>query len=626
MNWKVDNNLIVFSDTTGNLFYPNAEEILRQKDEDKYTFQNETYKTFSEETGITISTLSLNYNPVLVLVDEKIEFYITAEKKGEKVTIPFNNGAFLDYAIINNRFFYLSQSIITINEILKKYSITDNTNLDYVQYMNIAKDCKLSNIELLDNVKEVIKENSNTAKLNGLNATLYPYQENGYNWLKFMTNNGCGSVLADEMGLGKTLQIISLFGYLIESHKGKHFLVVAPVSLLVNWQREIKKFYPSLSCYIYHGKTRTGNFNDILPYDVVITSYSYAVSDLSMFNQIDWDLLILDEAQNIKNPSAQRTKAVKMLKHKVGIAVTGTPFENHMTDIWSLMDFVIPGFFGTQYQFESLYEDTLESAENIEEYLSPLMLRRLVKDVAKDLPERIDIPHPIEMTDEEANLYESQRKEFITADDLKPASLGEIQKLRMFCTHPAVYDKSNVSTDPITISNKYQRLCEIIDEIVNNHEKVIIFTSFNEMINIMMTDLNSRFHVKTFFINGSINANNRQDIVDDFSATNGAAILILNPIAAGTGLNITAANHVIHYTLEWNPALEDQASARAYRRGQSKNVFIHRLIYINTIDEIINDRIAKKRMLSSAAVVGNDGTNDDKQDLIRALSISPIGV
>ncbi len=626
MGWKIENNIISFSDKKGNVFFPKAEDILDQKEKATYIFENETYNSFTDDTGVSISTLSLNYKPVLLLEEEKIRFYISAEKKGEEVSIPFNNGAFLDYAIINNRFFYLEQSIISINEILAKHSILDNTNLDYVQYMNVARDCKLLNINLFDSVKEIIKEKADAAKLEGLNATLYPYQENGYNWLKFMTNNGCGSVLADEMGLGKTLQIISLFGYLKESNKGQHFLVVAPVSLLINWQREIEKFYPSLSTYIYHGKTRTGNFNDILPYNVVITSYSYAGSDLSMFNQIYWDLLVLDEAQNIKNPSAQRSKCVKKLKHKVGIAVTGTPFENHMTDIWSLMDFVVPGFFGTQYEFEALYEDSLESAQNIEEFLSPLMLRRLVKDVAKDLPDRIDIPHPIEMTDEEANLYENQRKEFITAKDLKPASLGEIQKLRMFCTHPAVYDKSNVSTDPIKISNKYQHLCEIIDEIVNSQEKVIVFTSFNEMIKILMTDLNNRFHVKTFFINGSINANDRQTIVDEFSAMSGSAILILNPIAAGTGLNITAANHVIHYTLEWNPALEDQASARAYRRGQNKTVFIHRLFYVNTIDEIINDRIAKKRLLSSAAIVGNDGTNDDKQDLIRALSISPIGV
>ena len=194
----------------------------------------------------------------------------------------------------------------------------------------------------------------------------------------------------------------------------------------------------------------------------------------------------------------------------------------------------------------------------------------------------------------------------------------------MFCSHPAVFNKSYSNEDPTKICNKYLRLCEILEEIINNEEKAIIFTSFNDMIDLMIRDLRERFGIPIFFINGSIIALERQNIVDEFSAVKGSSLLLLNPKAAGTGLNITAANHVIHYTLEWNPALEDQASARAYRRGQKKTVFIYRLYYIKTIEEIINDRIEMKRNISSVAIIGNDGT-EDQNDLVRALSESPIG-
>jgi SNF2 family DNA or RNA helicase len=247
------------------------------------------------------------------------------------------------------------------------------------------------------------------------------------------------------------------------------------------------------------------------------------------------------------------------------------------------------------------------------------MIRRKTIDVAKDLPERIDVPQPILMTDEEAKLYENERK----VCNLKSITLDMIQSLRMFCTHPLVYNNNISNKDPIQTSNKYARLCEILSEIFIKNEKVIIFTSFNKMIEIFMKDLKERFNVPISYINGAVNPINRQEIIDKFSSIEGSSILVLNPRAAGTGLNITAANNVIHYNLEWNPAIEDQASARAYRRGQNKTVFVYRLFYANTIEEVMNERIQLKREISDAAIVGNDGTEQDKKDLLKALSLSP---
>ena len=226
------------------------------------------------------------------------------------------------------------------------------------------------------------------------------------------------------------------------------------------------------------------------------------------------------------------------------------------------------------------------------------------------------------MTEEEARLYESERTE-VNMDDLKSMKLDKIQRLRMFCSHPMVYDKTLVNADPKAISHKYERMCEILEEIFESGEKAIVFTSFNDMINIIVKDISNRYGVYTNFINGSVSPKERQNIIDDFKEHKGAGVLALNPKAAGAGLNITAANHVIHYNLEWNPAVEDQASARAYRRGQKKTVFIHRLYYTGTIEEIINDKIQRKRDISETAIVGNIGDGYTQEDLVRALSISP---
>ena len=571
--------------------------------------------------------MGLNTEIIFKLQGTKVVIELFAIKNGERYKVNSTNGIFIDYVLIKDKCFFLTSNYNVLIDILKKNNINTEREMDYGQYILLLHELSNEKIIYTDLVQNQISENKihfKSFEISGLKANLFPYQSIGCNWLKFMTDNNCGAILGDEMGLGKTLQIIALFGVIHEHNKNAKFLVVCPVSLIENWKREIQKFYPNLKVLAHQGSRRSGDYRFFLDYDVVVISYSNVGTDLSMLNMINWDIVAIDEAQNIKNPYAARTKNVKMIKRKIGIAVTGTPFENHISDIWSISDFAIPNYFGKLNDFENNYEDNISSADEIEKLLTPIMIRRRVKDVAKDLPDRVDIPQSIIMTEDEANLYEEERKHELN-NALMSTSIDKIQGLRMFCTHPIVYNKSLSNIDPITLSNKYSRMCEIIEEIIANKEKVIIFTSFNKMIEIICKDIPNRFDVKTTYINGSIDPKDRQSIIDDFSKEEGSAVLVLNPKAAGAGLNITAANHVIHYNLEWNPAIEDQASARAYRRGQDKKVFIYRLYYSNTIEEVINDRIQNKRAFSNTAIVGNKGTNKDKEDLLRALNISPLG-
>lgn len=454
----------------------------------------------------------------------------------------------------------------------------------------------------------------------GVNATLYPYQLSGWRWLKFLLAEGMGGLLADEMGLGKTLQIVSA----LSDSGGAPLapaLIIAPGSLLENWRREIAKFAPHLKVLKHHGPRRTGRPVDLQKHDVVVTSYDNAVGDNSLLNMISWKVIVLDEAQFIRNPEAQRTKAVKRLARQAGLAVTGTPVENKLLDLWSIMDFVLPGHLGDAKSFGAQFSDDKDSAARLEPLVSPLMLRRRVADVAQDLPPRIDIPQILELDDTEAAAYDAERDR-INAQYGAAATLVALTSLRRFCAHPALMNGSTATAEPMSFS-KFRRLDEILEEIFARGEKVIIFTSFTAMADMIARHVEQRFQAFSAVVDGRLAIDDRQPMIDRFSAVQGGAGLVLNPKAGGTGLNITAANHVIHYNPEWNPALEDQASARAYRRGQILPVTVHRLLIADTVEEVVDDRLKRKRALSDTAVVGIVGENEDYGDIITALSRSP---
>lgn len=621
--WKIDNGTLLLNLSYDVQYHPSSAELYEQKDNNIFVHDGINYAPLSETnlrfSGLTAHVIpEFSYNEYLILE-------LCLSEKGKKYYVSIYNGVFNDYIIYDGVWKYTGPIVESINAIIKRNSVNPE-NITYQQYIYLIREFYKFGIDVSDSViKSVnaIKEAIEIAKPCGLQANLYPYQSGGAKWLDYMVQQKCGCILGDEMGLGKTLQIITIMGLMKERKINSHFLVICPISLLENWRREISRFFPSLNINIHYGNQRTGDYRELFKFDVNIMSYSCTISDAGLLTMTEWDLLVIDEAQNIKNPNAKRTKAVKKINCSVPIAVTGTPFENHMTDVWSIIDFIMPGFLGNLYQFEQTFQDNIESAIKLEKLITPLLLRRRVADVAKDLPKRVDIPQPIIMSDEEACLYEDSRMTEEPHDELKSMQLAKIQKLRTFCTHPCVYDVDYINKDPISISTKYLRLCEILEEIFEFREKVVIFTSFKRMIELMHKDIHERFNVYTNFIDGSIDAYDRQKIVDNFYYIDGPGALILNPKAAGSGLNITCANHAIHYNLEWNPAVEDQASARIFRRGQEKTVFVHRLYYANTIEEIINEKIQSKRLISENTIIGNNGSVTEQEYLIKALSASP---
>lgn len=456
----------------------------------------------------------------------------------------------------------------------------------------------------------------------GFQAELYRYQKSGFSWLKSISEEGLGCVLADEMGLGKTLQVIAVLTYFRIEWK-QPSLIIAPATLLENWRREFACFSPGMTVHVHSGNGRTGFPSQLKKYDIVVCSYDTAVRDQGLFGMIEWSFIVLDEAQAIKNPETRRAIATKGLKRRVAIAVTGTPVENRLADLWSIMDFSCPSLLGSREAFERIYSDDYRSAEKLEMVVSPLMLRRRVADVATDLPEKIIIPQPVNMSTFEVADYELIRKK--VADEYgQSATLISLLRLRQYCSHPVLVElDSEMEKSSLLKSSKYCRLLEIVEEIVLNREKVIIFTPFTAMSDIVYADMPARFSVPSWQIDGRTPVTDRQNVVDQFSEVTGSAVLVLNPRAAGTGLNITAANHVIHYTLEWNPAVEDQATARAFRRGQTLPVTVHRLFYPDTVEEVINDRLDRKRQLAETAVVGTEAPEVEAADVVRALQLTP---
>lgn len=456
-------------------------------------------------------------------------------------------------------------------------------------------------------------------ELPGLNAKPYPYQRDGISFLRFVASQEVGCILADEMGLGKTLQVIGLL--LDEATAGRGpSLVVCPATLLENWRREIAQFAPELTVLVHAGGARTGLPSVFTQYNVTVTSYDTAVRDEPLLSKVRWNVIALDEAQNIRNPEAQRTLAVKRLSRRVSVAVTGTPVENRLEDLWSLADFALPGLLGEISSFRGSFDDDVRDAQRLAPVVAPIILRRLVRDVAADLPPKIEVPQPIRMSAALAELYESVRAQSLREHGAA-SGLVALTRLRQVCAHPSLV--ASWPGDPAHDMPKYQRLLEIMQEVFDSGEKALVFCSWQEIADLFMRDIPRRWPQGFFsFIDGRVPVASRQPVIDAFFTHAGCGALFLNPKAAGAGLNITAANHVIHYTPEWNPALTDQASRRAWRRKQIKPVTIHYLYFADTVEEVMMDRGDFKRQLAEGAVTGHDG-DIDASDILKALEISP---
>ncbi|MFM9428758.1 SNF2 family DNA or RNA helicase [Variovorax sp. GrIS 2.14] len=478
--------------------------------------------------------------------------------------------------------------------------------------------------ELLDEVTSTATSMASavaeTAPPEGLVADLYAYQRSGIAFLQAVAQQGVGCILGDEMGLGKTLQVIALLQDQRNSNRGPS-LVVAPATLLVNWRRELNKFAPELTVLLHAGSGRAGIAGRLGQEDVTLVSYETAIRDEALLSAIAWNVLALDEAQNIKNPEALRTLAVKGIRRRVSVAVTGTPMENTLDDLWSITDFALPGLLGSLQAFKSRFSDAEPDAARLAPVVAPVLLRRLVADVAKDLPQKIEIPQALEMPVPLAQAYDELR--LLTLQEYGPAgALVATSRLRMLCAHPSLVIPWDA--DPAHEMPKYARTMELLEEIFSSNEKALVFSTYQGIADLFMADVPRRLPGNFYrSIDGRVPVPERQQIVDDFFAYEGPGALFLNPKAAGSGLNITAANHVIHYNNEWNPALTAQASARAFRRRQTRPVTIHHLYFLDTVEEVIRDASGFKQALAANAVVGHEGDASPLQ-MARALQISPL--
>ncbi|QZE15884.1 DEAD/DEAH box helicase [Halosquirtibacter laminarini] len=461
--------------------------------------------------------------------------------------------------------------------------------------------------ELLQSEQKVIPKN--------LKATLRPYQERGYQWLYNNSKVGFGSIIADDMGLGKTLQVISLL--LQFKHEGrldkKKALIVVPTTLITNWQKEIERFAPELIPHIYHGAKREFKTTDC---DMVITSYGMLRSDASKFQKVKWEVLAIDEAQNIKNAGTEQTKAVKKLKADVKIAMSGTPVENRLSEYWSLFDFVNKGYLGSAKYFKKAFASPIENDNNkqqlelFKKITDPFILRRLKTDksIINDLPEKIEHDCFIQLAKEQTALYQNVVNTMLKSlNNTKEKSIerkGLVLKmmtaLKQICNHPSQFLKKE--DDRVELSGKTEMLLQLLRSIYENDEKVLIFTQYKEMGQILTRILEDAFDTKPLFLHGGIARNKRDALVEEFQNKSHKKIFIISIKAGGTGLNLTAANHVIHYDLWWNPAVEAQATDRAFRIGQKKNVIVHRLISKGTFEEKINQMLQDKKHLADLTV------------------------
>lgn len=520
---------------------------------------------------------------------------------------------------------YKSQYIYVGKEDLEKLHkhFNSNKNLSSLQLLRtvLSGEYKGAGISLTDEVSRMIKEFTEFKKIplpKDLKATLRPYQNRGYSWMYRNAQIGFGSVIADDMGLGKTLQVIATLLKFKEEGvlKDKKALVVVPTGLLSNWQAEIQKFAPSLKSHIFHGANRTLTED----FDVLLTTYGITRSESAKLKKLPWQSVIIDEAQNIKNADTGQAKAIKSIPAENYIAMSGTPVENRLSELWSIMDYSNRGFLGTAKEFNEIFGNPIETyndkevAENLKRVTAPFLLRRLKSDksIISDLPEKIEMDSYATLAKEQASLYtktlEEAMKEIeaIDAADKKGLFVRQglvlqmILALKQICNHPTQFLKNKILNP--ALSGKMELLFERLDTIVENNEKVLVFTQFREMGNLLEHFIAERYGVKPLFYHGGCTVKRRNEMVEAFQTNRADKIFILSLKAAGTGLNLTAANHVIHYDLWWNPAVEAQATDRAYRIGQKSNVVVHRFITKNTFEEQINSMIQSKKALAELTV------------------------
>ncbi|WP_326824033.1 DEAD/DEAH box helicase [Streptosporangium sp. NBC_01756] len=457
----------------------------------------------------------------------------------------------------------------------------------------------------------------------GFHGTLRPYQQRGLSWLAFMSEIGLGGILADDMGLGKTPQTLSLL--LSERENGVRpgaTLLVCPVSLLGNWQKEAARFTPSLDVYPHHGTARLRGqelADRVEQADLVLTTYGTALRDREALADFTWARVVCDEAQAIKNSAARQSRAVRSIPARTRLALTGTPVENHLAELWSLMEFCNPGLLGPVRTFRDRYQEPIErdgdetATAALRRATGPFVLRRLKTDktIISDLPEKMEMKIWCNLTPEQATLYQAVVEDMMTriADsegiERRGNVLATMTRLKQVCNHPAhlLRDGSRLAGR----SGKLARLEELAAEIVEEGDKALVFTQYTEFGSLLQPYLAAHLDRPVLWLHGGLSRRRREELVERFQCDDEPMLFLLSLKAAGTGLNLTAANHVIHVDRWWNPAVENQATDRAFRIGQTKNVQVRKFICVDTLEERIDEMIERKKALAESVV----GTGED---------------
>ncbi|OJF12100.1 DEAD/DEAH box helicase [Couchioplanes caeruleus] len=475
-------------------------------------------------------------------------------------------------------------------------------------------------------------------------GVLRPYQERGLSWLFFLARLGLGGILADDMGLGKTAQTLSLLlTERAEGQKPAPTLLICPMSLVSNWQKEAARFAPRLRVHVHHGGTRKRDdefLTAVREADVVVTTYGTALRDLGVLRDVHWGRVVCDEAQAIKNSGTRQAQAVRAIPARTRLALTGTPVENHLAELWSIMEFANPGLLGPVKRFRKRFQEPIEvrgdadATVALKRATGPFVLRRLKTDksIISDLPEKNEMKVWCTLTAEQATLYQAVVEDMMAVIEgsegiqRRGNVIAAMTKLKQVCNHPAhlLKDGSRLPGR----SGKLARLEELTEEIVDEGDKALIFTQYAEFGAMLQPYLAAHVDRPVLWLHGGLSKGKRDELVERFQADAEPMLFLLSLKAAGTGLNLTAANHVIHVDRWWNPAVEDQATDRAFRIGQSRNVQVRKFICTGTLEEKIDAMIERKKALASTVVgAGEDWVTDLSTDQLRELfALDPVAV
>ena len=463
-------------------------------------------------------------------------------------------------------------------------------------------------------------------------GSLRPYQRRALSWLQFLSRIGLGGCLADDMGLGKTPTALA---HIQLRTTEKPNLVICPLSVVHNWEQEASHFTPNLNVLILHGPKRpTGDelIRMVNSFDIVVSTYGTATRDIETLSKVNWDLVICDEAQFIKNHQTHAAIAIRQLTADQKIALTGTPVENRLSELWSILDAINPGMLGGVTWFKDKFATPIEQKKdqnaliNMRKLTDPFILRRTKDDksLVPDLPEKIEQIVWSHLTHEQAGLYQAVLNDFLkeaeTSEGMKRRGLilATLTKLKQICNHPVHFlaDGSNLDAR----SGKVTRLQELLTEINEAGQRVLVFTQYRVMGDLLSEHLTETIGARPDFLHGGVTRNKRQKMIDQFQNEEGPPVLLISLKAGGTGLNLTSANRVIHFDRWWNPAVEDQATDRAWRIGQQKTVFVHKLVCRGTLEERINQLLIDKRELASQSVgTGDEWFTDMGTDQLREI-------